>query len=293
MAIYEEVHYSKCWFCGFYHVIDHLFNHIKSTLSDFNTTILETRISIMGLRNSGKSTIINDIEKFDIGYKGDDSNNNSDDDNWIQSMPTLKTVISNVKVYKKVIIEYPKHNLDFHIKKTKKKRMNERKTLQGLRSLRNNSDSNINGPLPSTEIEDTDETPLLNLGNNMNYNDIIINFRITDLSGQYRLRYQWTPYFSRKMSDCIMFAIDLSDTLTLEAARQTLLALFKHNQGEERLPMLVVAIHSPSNWNQFLFWQWLAIPKEQHLDFDREIVFYNREKEKIVFMMKWICGFDI
>lgn len=282
MAINEEESDPKCCFCGLYEVIVNMVGYIGNAFFCSHATYLETRISIMGLQNSGKSTIVKDIEKFGITYKGDDDVNDG-----IQSMPTLKTVISNIRVYKRVIVEYPKYSHDVNSrKKSKKRSLKGKKSLQSLRSLRDRDEEQLPPPV-------TEESPLLGLENDVNPDDTVINLRITDLSGQHHQRYQWEPYFSHQFTDCILFAIDLSDVLTLETARQTLVALFKHNQDHERLPVLIVAIRSPPKWTSVRFWQWLAVPKEQLVECDREVVFYNREKEKTVFLLKWICGFHI
>jgi GTPase SAR1 family protein len=228
---------------------------------------------MLGLRNSGKSTIVHNIRKFGTYmYETFDE---------VETVPTLDTQVYNVKVNQTWIMDCDK----------------------GI----NRNDRNSLKEVPNIKSS---------LLNNNECNDGIINVKIYDLSGQPKRRYLWKDYLTSKVSDCILFVVDLSDTLTLAEAQKTIVRLLKYNQAADRLPFLVVGTHTYGTLNDSWVLEWLGIKQNDiqtfidniTLSFDFGVqVYYNDNGKSHVLnadnninksisstghLLQWICGFS-
>ena len=64
--------------------------------------------------------------------------------------------------------------------------------------------------------------------------------KLFDLSGQAKHVHMWPDYLAAAKSDCIVYVLDLSDSLTLRESREKLRELLQYNNAHDRLPFLVV-----------------------------------------------------
>lgn len=64
--------------------------------------------------------------------------------------------------------------------------------------------------------------------------------KVSDLSGQAKHAHRWPEYVAAAKSDCVVYVLDLSDSLTLRESREKLRKLLQYNNAHDRLPFLVV-----------------------------------------------------
>lgn len=84
----------------------------------------------------------------------------------------------------------------------------------------------------------TTGTPSTNKTMNNTNEQVIV--KIHDLSGQARSHHLWWNYITSSICDCIIYIIDISDTLTLEESRRKLRELILYNNSHDRLPLLIL-----------------------------------------------------
>lgn len=120
--------------------------------------------------------------------------------------------------------------------------MKSNKTLQSTKSLKSlkssHKDQGGSSPLlgEPDDASPVEETSLLK---GVRTREKVV-VKVSDLSGQAKHVHVWPEYLAEAKSDCIVYVLDLSDSLTLRESRDKLRELLQYNNAHDRLPFLVV-----------------------------------------------------
>lgn len=231
----------------------------------------EVRITILGMKNSGKSTLVNvlrgeynkdTIPTLDIDVTNVELNR-TDDGNWLGPVP-YKSDLDNEADHHKYIDGYIRslitgNKVSKSLRSLKSANTNDYEEnnsaettplINSKKSRFNNNNFQCDSPITinentlSIKKDETGES-----GEDHNMDRLMV--KIYDLSGQARKHYLWKDFISEDKSDCIIYVIDLSDEITLDASKRKCVEMLEFNETHDNLPFLVVGSKSDlAKWDK-------------------------------------------
>lgn len=274
-----------CGICNVLFEMKELILHSMSLVSTYiydHSRYYEIRISIIGMKNSGKTTFVEILKEIE--------NKPHVNKKKIDTVPTLTMRSFNITLKRPQLQKYQRRsnvttvsvneinqkdiNIDNELNEHEDN-INEEQNSNSLdilgnyiRSMRGTtggveSNSKLksiqastksNKSFVSTKTNYSERTPLLNLNNTEEIQKSKkdkVNVKIYDLSGQMKFSYLWKEQMISKNSDCMIYIIDLSDTLTMYESRKEVWELLKFNNTHDKLPFIIIGNKSDLvDWNK-------------------------------------------